>query len=286
MQVTQQLTRVQKKRAKMAAKKQAKEAGIPLPKKTKNYQQRKKSQPAKPRFAKPKTSSYVHSVARNQAELQRMIEDENNLQLSVNDINYPERPAYTLDFYVSNNVKYLNHLIEFPEELVTFQDPKKSCSELYKMLDEIGLRFTLAKIEIRQNDAWICNSMRLFVYPKDQSPLFHYVEKGVLPNPLPRGSVRTTEAILTIDLEQIQGDKIRLYLTNIDGERVTIGSYLLDDTMIEFRPEESRVCFAKDIEYAMRCALLNSLEGKLYKLAQRYFEGDITSMFLSSRVVE
>ena len=81
MQVTQQLTRVQKKRAKMAAKKQAKEAGVPLPKRTKNYQQRKKTQPAKPRLAKPKISSYVHSVARNQVELQRMIEDEKNLLL-------------------------------------------------------------------------------------------------------------------------------------------------------------------------------------------------------------
>ena len=46
MQVTQQLTRVQKKRAKMAAKKQAKEAGVPLPKRTKNYQKKKHFQPS------------------------------------------------------------------------------------------------------------------------------------------------------------------------------------------------------------------------------------------------
>lgn len=284
MQVSEHQNRLEKKRAKMAAKKLAKETGIPIPKEPKVYRSRRKTETTVTRIQQPKVSNYVRTIARNHVELQKLIEEERNLQISETDIDYPEKPAYTLDFYVSNNAKNLGMTLEFPDEKVTFLDPKKTCSELCKMLTGIGMKAILAKIETRSDNLWISNSLRLFIHEKDQSPLFHYLEKGELPNMLNNGSIRTTEATLILDIVCEEG-KTKLYLTNIDGIRISIGSYLLDNTMIELDIPEARICFAKDIEYALRCALQVSLEGKLYKLANEYFAGDIAAMFLPSRVI-
>lgn len=282
MQVNEQ-TRIQKKRAKMAAKKQAKESGIPLPKKSREYKPHKKTEPK--RIEKPKVSKYVQAVARTHIDLLKQMELERNLDINENDVDYPEKPAYEMEFYVSYNAKNLGTALEFPEERVVFMDAKKSCPELCKMLAEIGLKATLAKIDTMNGEDWTPSSIRLFIHEKNQSPLFRYHKKDELPNFMESASVRTTDALLTLDLYDEGNQETKLYLTNIDGERISIGSYLLDDSMVVLDLETATFDLAKDIEYSMRCALCASLEGKLYKLANEYFGGDIVSMFLPQRII-
>ena len=275
-------TRRQKKQAKMAAKKLAKETGIPIPKKPRNVKPRKKAEQKLVKIEKPKVSSYVQSVVRTHIELQKQMEYERTREIE--DFRNPQKPAYLLEFFVSNNAKNLGTTLEFPDERVTFLDPKKTCSEFCKMLAGIGLKAILAKIETRVDETWSDGSLRLIVHDKDQSPPLRYFEKEQSPNFMENGSVRTTEALLILDLIA-EGTKTRLYITNIDGERISIGSYLLDETMMEFSPEEARICFNKSIAYTMRCALRDSIEGKLFKLANEYFGGNITAMFLPTTIV-
>ena len=145
MQVSQQTrtqkTRVQKKRENMAAKKLAKETGIPLPKKPRNTKPRKKPAPVPERMPEPKPSAKAPSIARTHTELFRLMEAEKHLLVNPNDVDYPDKPAYEMDFYVSKNLKNLSTTLEFPDESVTFLDPKKCCADLCKMLADIGIKY-------------------------------------------------------------------------------------------------------------------------------------------------
>lgn len=272
-------TRIQKKRAKMAAKKLAKETGIPLPKPAKVPRTRKKPVPPPERVFEPKTPLGTPSIIRTHVELFKLMEEEKNSPYSPGDINCPDKPAYEMEFYVSNNTKYLGTTLEFPDEKVTFLDPKRSCSDLCKMLADIGYKATIAKVE-----AGAESSLRIFIYEKDQNPLFRYYETEKQPNILEHRSVRTMNAVLTLDIFIVDEYNAKLYLTNIDGNRVSVGSYVLDTSMIAVDITDASVAFAKDIEYAMRCGLLVALEGKLYKLSKKYFEGDMIAMFLPTRI--
>lgn len=282
MQVSQQTrtpkNRIQKKREKMAARKLAKETGTPLPKEPRNAKPRKKPAPAPIRTPKPKTSTSP-SVIRTHTELYRLMEAEKHLLLNPSDVDYPDKPAYEMEFYVSNNLKNLSTTLEFPDESVTFLDPKKCCTELCKMLADIEYKAIVAKIKVDHK-----NSLRIFICEKDHNPLFRYYETEKQPNILERQSVRTMGATLTLDIFLVDENHVKLYLTNIDGNRISVGSYNLDASMISFNLTESTVSFAKDIEYAMRCGLCIANEGKLYKLSKEYFEGDIVAMFLPKRI--
>lgn len=278
MEVRQQ-TRVQKKHAKMAAKKAAKEAGVPMPKPARVPRARKKTEAKSKRTPQPRPTLGTPSIIRTHIELLRLMEEEKNTLLSPNDIGYPDKPAYEMEFYVSNNIKYLDKTLDFPEESVTFLDPKKTCTDLYKMLTDIGYKAIVAKIKKS-----IEYSLRIFVYEKDQNPLFRYYETEKQPNILDHRSVRTMNATLTMDLFLIDEHNARLFLTNIDGNRISVGSYNLDASMVSLDITNATAAFAKDIEYAMRCALLVSKEGKLYKLSKEYFESDMIAMFLPARI--
>lgn len=284
MQVSQQTrtpkTRVQKKHEKMAAKKLAKETGIPLPKPSRIPKQRKKPAEAPLRVEKPKTAIATPSIARTHIELHRLMEEEKQSLLTPNDIDYPERPAYEAEFYVSSNLKYLDTTLEFPDEKVTFLDPKRCCGDLCKMLSDIGYKAIAARIKTQTE-----RSLRIFIYEKDQNPLFRYFETEKQPNILEHRSVRTMNATLTLDIFLVDEYNVKLYLTNIDGNRISVGSYNLDTSMIALDITDGSVAFAKDIEYTMRCALCIAKEGRLYKLSKEYFEGDIIAMFLPARLI-
>ena len=282
---TQQLTRVQKKRQKMAAKKEAKKNGMPVPKAPRVYRpHRKKAEPQRPAVEqKPKTTAPL--IARTHIELRRLIQQENELQLTPDDINYPEKPAYTMEFFVPNNTKTFDATIEFPEENVTFLNPKKSCPELFKMLSGIGMKATVAKFETRLEGPKHLKGLRIFINEKAKSFTLHYAKPNELPNVFTTGGVRTMNAPLVLDIILSHQDTIMLYLTSINGESVSLVSCTLNDDMVDFDYQAGTFTLAKDIMYSLRCGLCVYLEGKFTEIAKEYFENMQAAVYLPQRIL-
>lgn len=272
-------TRIQKKRAKMAAKKLAKETGIPLPKASKIPKTKKKTTLAPKPKTELKPAPNSPSKINNHAELYRLMQEEKNPILGPNDIDYIEKPAHELEFFVSSNPKYYGLELDFPDETVAFLDPKKHCSELHKMLTDISYRIVLAKLSRDGRD-----SLRAFIFEADKNPMFRYYNQDELPNIMEYRSVRSSDVTLILDIVPTANNTAKLYLTNIDGIRISAGSYEFDESMINLDLSEFSFRLAKDIEYTMRCALKNAADEKLYKLSLEYFEGDIIAMFLPARI--